>query len=454
MNDAINRFSILALGLLFGIVVWIGSAAYDCYVLQIGTFLECLIAAPEPRLEIRVTAVLTGLLVGIGGQFFTNRMLASQRMKALFEHSNDGQILLEPDSGRILEVNRRIVDFLGYERSEILTMTLADFHPHDITTATEFLNRVLCDGTGMEDGVSCRRKDGTLMPAEVSAKAFQDGGRRYVVVSLRNISKRVLAQQEREMALREAQIANRAKSDFLAIMSHELRTPLNAVLGFSEMIAREQLGPIAVAAYRDYGGYIHHAGKHLLGIINDILDLARLERGKDPLAPEWTDLCATCETIVQMFTPAADEAGVILTYECEESGPGYWIDERKVKQIITNLISNSIKFTPDGGRITVIQRTISESEHVIEVLDTGKGMSQEQIENSFKPFAAPCGASPLRRGTSGAGIGLGLPLSRQLTEMLGGALEIESEIGRGTKVSVRLPIEKREVAPQRAHLTN
>lgn len=439
MVELANKVSILILGILTGLVIWVGSAAYDCFVLQIGDFLSCLISAPEPRLSIRVSAVLTGLAVGIGGQVFANKILANQRMKALFEHSNDGQILIDPDTGKILEVNGRVVDFLGYDRSEILRMSLADFHPHEIGTATEFLNRVLCDGTGLEDSLSCRRKDGTFMPAEVSAKAFEDAGRRYVVVSLRNISKRVRAQQEREAALHEAQIASRAKSDFLAVMSHELRTPLNAILGFSEMISRQQLGVIEIPAYREYADHIHKAGKHLFGIISDILMLTRIERGREPFEPEWVCLKDICASVAQMLTNFADDHGILLTTECAAGAPLAWVDERKVKQILTNLISNSVKATARGGRITIRYEYGKSAGHMIAVDDTGSGMSDEQIASSFEPFTAANGASPLKRGVSESGIGLGLPLSRQLADMHGGRIAIKRRQPCGTQVAVFLP---------------
>jgi signal transduction histidine kinase len=234
-------------------------------------------------------------------------------------------------------------------------------------------------------------------------------------------------------ACAEAEEANRAKSEFLANMSHELRTPLNAVIGFSSLIERQIRGPVT-EAYREYARDIHRSGEHLLNIINDILDLSKVEAGKLELHEEEIALAAVFRSCVRLVEPRAREAGLNLGVIVPLTLPPLWADEIRLKQIVINLLSNAVKFTPRGGRVN-LSAALSGNAVVVTVSDTGIGMSPDQIPIALESFRQVESA----RARKFEGTGLGLPLAKKLAELHGGALAVESAPGQGTTVTVRLP---------------
>ena len=251
------------------------------------------------------------------------------------------------------------------------------------------------------------------------------------------------ALKQHELALAATQIslesANRAKTDFLAHMSHELRTPLNAIIGFSEMIASALVGPLS-ARYRDYATDVSTSGKHLLAIINDILDLSKVEAGRLELQESTVSLFAVMEACRRMVTERAEAAGVAL--DIRPTDLGAQADELRLKQILLNLLSNAVKFTPKGGRVAVTTTLMPTGEIAIAVADTGIGMRPEDIPRALEPFGQVDDAA---RG-SREGTGLGLPLAVCLTELHQGRLSMESAPGRGTTVTVLLPAERARFA--------
>jgi len=245
------------------------------------------------------------------------------------------------------------------------------------------------------------------------------------------------AESELRRAKEAAESANRSKSLFLANMSHELRTPLNAIIGFSEIIQGQMMGPLGDHRYLDYARDIHDAGKHLLGIINDILDMSKIESGKFKLDAEWTDLGELVEGVLHMVRARAREAG--LTLHTAATGlPPVFCECRVLRQVLLNLIGNAIKFTPAGGSIDVNAKMTADGGIVVSVSDTGVGIAPQNIPLALMPF----GQVELTLSRAHDGVGLGLPLSQRLTELHGGRLEIESTVGRGTTVSVTLPPER------------
>jgi len=236
-------------------------------------------------------------------------------------------------------------------------------------------------------------------------------------------------------ALAEAVRANKSKSEFLATMSHELRTPLNAIIGFSDIIKRELFGSIENERYSDYARDIHQSGSHLLAIINDILDLAKAESGKLQLNEHEFDLTETLEACVRMCSGRADAGKVEMIFFGGQSEIRAFADERLVLQIVANLVTNAIKFTPEGGTVRIYVSANQQKGIAITVTDTGIGIAPENIERVLRPFEQVETSYARKHG----GSGLGLPYAKRLSELHGGELKIESELGKGTSVSVSLP---------------
>lgn len=238
-----------------------------------------------------------------------------------------------------------------------------------------------------------------------------------------------------EAAKQRAEAANEAKSRFLGTMSHELRTPLNAIIGFSEMIKEESLGPIGSARYLEYAGDINQSGQHLLDLINDILDLSKVEAGMDELREDEVSVPDINRSVLKLVAQRAEKGGVTLDWAFPDDLPALYADERKLKQILINLMTNAIKFTEPGGTVTLKTWCHMDTGVVFQIIDTGIGIAPEDIPMALSRFGQVDG--DLNRKFEGTG--LGLPLTKALVEMHGGSLDLQSEIGVGTTVTVRLP---------------
>jgi len=251
------------------------------------------------------------------------------------------------------------------------------------------------------------------------------------------VGQRIVEEKNRlvSQALAEAVRANKSKSEFLATMSHELRTPLNAIIGFSDIIKRELFGSLENERYADYAKDIHESGSHLLSIINDILDLAKAESGKLQLSEHEFDLTETLEACVRMCSGRADAGKIEMIFFGGQSEIRATADERLLLQIVANLVTNAIKFTPEGGTVRLFVSANQQKGIVITVADTGIGIAPENIDRVLRPFEQVETSYARKHG----GSGLGLPYAKRLTELHGGTLTIESELGKGTSVSVTLP---------------
>ena len=262
-----------------------------------------------------------------------------------------------------------------------------------------------------------------------------------------HLSRRRIEETLREAALELARLkdaaeeANRAKSAFLATMSHELRTPLTSIIGFSEIIRDQSFGPVGTPVYAEYAGDINDSGIHLLDLINDILDIAKIESGKMVLSRIPIDTRAILTSIHRLVSQRALRQHLELTLSLPADIPSLWADERAVKQIVYNMLSNAIKFTPKAGKIVLAAETAQDGGVGVLVTDTGIGIPSGELDRVLRPFEQIENCYSRTIG----GTGLGLPLIKGLIELHGGTMAIQSAIGTGTSVMVRFPPAPRPV---------
>jgi two-component system, cell cycle sensor histidine kinase PleC len=273
----------------------------------------------------------------------------------------------------------------------------------------------------------------------------------YAQIIIRQLSRsrRAMKQMTERLAIAVdgAEEANRAKSQFLANMSHELRTPLNAIIGFSDLIHSQQFGSVGNPRYLDYVKDINKSGHHLLSIINDILDLSKIEAGRASVQDEEEfNIAAVLEATMRMMRPLADREGVLLETSIESRGLRLIAVERMVCQILLNLLSNAVKFTPPSGRVVLSALRTAEGALLVAVSDTGLGMAPHEIKIALTPFGQIQNAHSRKH----AGTGLGLPLAKAMMEMHGGTLRVASAPGQGTTVSLLFPPERVVVRPDSA----
>ena len=270
---------------------------------------------------------------------------------------------------------------------------------------------------------------------QIRRRAMPNGA----VISIYSDVTEIKASERRLIEARsQAEAANRAKGDFLANMSHELRTPLNAIIGFSEVISNELFGPVGNEKYLEYIKDIHTSSLHLLSIINDVLDMSKIEAGKVELAKEVVQIQNVVSEVMRMVHERARSRDIELTAQLSDENVEIWADERSMKQIFLNLLSNAIKFSQEGGQIYVRIVTDQPDIVVLEIEDHGIGMSEEEQERALQPFGQ---AKPVTTRNYG-GTGLGLPITKGLVEAHGGTMTIDSRAGYGTLVRIVLPRER------------
>ena len=373
----------------------------------------------------------------------------ANRMHAILSSMFDAVITAD-EHGIIETFNDAAERLFGWRAYEVIGRSLAILMPpplHDQHDAfiSSYRRGGQARNIGRERELVAQRKDGTLVPIELAITEILDQGdyfgtnggsrgRRSFVGVIRDIAERKSAESALLAAKSQAELANRAKSEFLAHMSHELRTPLNAIIGFSEILKRELFGPLA-PRYIEYAVTIFDSGQHLLGIINDLLDMARIEAGRFELIEESIDVAAVIESCLTMVRSRADHGELTLGARVSHRAPRISADRRSVMQVLLNLLSNSVKFTPRGGSVSVRAGVGEDGQMAITVTDTGPGIDADMLPRIFEPFQQA--DSRLSRKIEGTG--LGLAISRNLMELHGGALEIESEVGRGTAAHMRFP---------------
>ncbi|MGF1628995.1 MAG: PAS domain-containing sensor histidine kinase [Kiloniellaceae bacterium] len=344
----------------------------------------------------------------------------------------------ETDRNLILTfVSPRVHDALGYHPREIIGRSLNDL-PEQTSPKLTSLATSERHAPFRDSEIAIRHRGGATLLFRLNGLPVYcpDSGS---FLGYRGTAENITALRQREEALisakESAELANRAKTEFLANMSHELRTPLNAVIGFSEIMESELLGPLGSSQYKSYAADIHESAQHLLTLINDILDVAKIEAGAHELRDEEVDPYDVVSAVERLVAERAKRAELTLTVTLQEKLPRLRADERKLKQVLLNLMSNAIKFTPEGGRVALAARYAPDGTFVFEVSDTGIGIALEDIPRAFAPFEQV--DSRLSRQFEGTG--LGLPLSDGFVRLHGGHLELKSEPGVGTRAIVTLP---------------
>jgi PAS domain S-box-containing protein len=363
---------------------------------------------------------------------------SEETYRALFEGANDAIFLLDLNS-RFARVNPRCPELLGFERADELIGRRANefIDPSQIDDAGRRMERLLAGERIPPYERRFIRKDGKPIETEITLSLLKDAaGQPNLIQSVvRDITQRKKAEETLRLANVEMERALRMKDEFLANMSHELRTPLNAVLGISESLAEQVAGPLNEKQLK-YVQTITESGQHLLTLINDILDLAKINAGKVEMDMQKTDLASLAHSSLRMIREQAQKKNQEVILSVDESMAQAWADERRLKQILVNLLSNAVKFTPQGGRIG-LEIQGDAADHILRfvVLDTGIGISKEDLSRLFQPFSQL--DSGLTRGSQGTG--LGLVLVSQMARLHGGSIHVESEPGKGSRFTLSIP---------------
>jgi PAS domain S-box-containing protein len=343
--------------------------------------------------------------------------------------------------GRYLLVNRMFAAFVGMPASRLIGKRPVEAHAGPFARILMDGDERLLSGKSVPSPVEEELVDRDGNPCVLlTTKAVfhdEDGEEAMVVTVFVDITDRKRTEHDLIAAKEQAELANRSKTEFVANMSHELRTPLNAVIGFSQVIAGEMLGPIGTPKYVGYARDILASAEHLLGLINDILDVSKLEAGKLDLADEIIDPVKTVSDIVQLAEAKARAGDIHVSIRREGTIPPLRADGRKVKQIVLNLLVNAIKFSHSGGRVELVLRNAG-GVVAIAVVDHGIGMDAAEVKLAMTRFGQVASAWTRKHD----GTGLGLPLAIGLTELHGGTLAIHSTKGVGTTVTVTFPRER------------
>lgn len=364
---------------------------------------------------------------------------AEKKYRNIVENSSRGIYQMMPD-GQFLSANPALAKILGYGAPEDILRDVGDARSLvyiDAQQREKFLRTLLPLDTPRTFEGRVRRKDGTVIWVSDSVRAVKDGEGvlLYYEGGMDDITKR----KEAEIALKQAKIESdlsaRAKSEFLANMSHELRTPLNAVIGFSEILKDEVFGPLGSKEYTEYSQEIYESGRKLLNVINDILDVSRIEAGERQLNEGVVDLKRVVESCLELMAPRIEANAMEINNRITDKTPRLIGEMHAVMQMLSNLLSNAIKFTPSGGMITLATETTEDGRLRVSVTDTGIGLTDDEIEKALSPF----GQVDTEHNRTKSGTGLGLTLVRALVRMHGGEFELFSQKGVGTTATLIFP---------------
>lgn len=374
------------------------------------------------------------------GTTASHRIAASEMgYRAFFDHAVEG-IFRTTIDGHYLSANQALADIYGYDSPRELIARLTDIAGQlyvEPKRRSEFAALMNSHGTVTGFVSEIYHRSGRRLWISENARAVKDCAGRLVCYegTVDDVTEKIEQERALRAALRQAEIATKMKAAFLAAMSHELKSPLNAVLGFSEIIRDEVLGPVGHDGYREYAGDIHESGMRLLSVINDVLDVSRLEGGLLTIETRPVSAMDIAEQAIKLARNVThDQRRIALTVASDM--PLLLVDPRRLAQAIGNLLANALKFTPEKGEVRLVMGLDEDGSALLAVEDTGIGMARETIAAALEPFRQIDGS--LARRFEGAG--LGLSIAKALAELHGGALSVESALGEGTRVTISLPV--------------
>jgi len=433
----------------------------------------------SPGLAAALAAFAAGIVVGLGmdthlgGQFTAGLIILAvlgfvlsllQRVaentrkrvtageasyRAFFDHAVEGIFRTTPN-GHYLAVNQALADIYGYPTPEALIIGLTDISAQlyvDPQRRKEFSALMQAHDVVTHFVSEIHHRSGRRIWISENARAVRDWSGELLCYegTVEDVTEKFEQERALRVALRQAEIANKMKAAFLAAMSHELKTPLNAVLGFSEMIRDEVLGPVGNQSYREYAGDIHSSGTRLLSVINDVLDVSRLEGGLLTIEARPENAMDVAESAIKLARAITHDQRRI-EIDIPPDLPSLQVDPRRLAQALGNLLANALKFTPETGCVRLAACPQADGSLHLLVEDTGIGMAEETIAQALEPFRQLDGSLSRRF----EGTGLGLSIAKALAELHGGTLSIQSAVGEGTIVTIALPASRVSARPDQA----
>lgn len=358
-------------------------------------------------------------------------------MTSIFEVGEIG-IIITDHNGRIIRVNESFIRTYGWSREELINSDFVGLvTPDERNTAKRNHTEFIRTGTRTTGELKIIRKDGSIANILFTTATLElSQKRRFQVTTIMDITLRKQMEESLRFAKDQADTASHAKSTFLANMSHELRTPLNAIIGFSEMMIKETFGKLGHDKYKEYLKDVHSSANHLLEIINEVLDMSKIESGRIELDESEVNLSDLVRSVLRMMESRAFSNQISMRMNIPSGLPHLLVDERLLRQILINIVANAVKFSNNGGYVEVGAYVLDDGRMQINIKDNGIGIPKNRIKQALEPFGQVADRAENARMQ---GTGLGLPLAKAMAELHEGTLSIESDLGKGTTVFINLP---------------